>query len=199
MAETTSLEPRSNVSRPPSDYWTLTMEPQPNCIDQNAHVLAAGIINTCTDLLVVCFPLPTVLKLRLPRRQVILVSILFAAGGIVCVAGGARTYYTYLETSGIDSTWAAFPVWLSGSVELYIGMVQQKSRQLVNEVTNYSSRSVLLFLRLSLFSNATFHDFLTLGSHLAISNQTHIQAFPDRPNTLTQKASSGRLTMLRLS
>jgi hypothetical protein len=104
-------------------WWTLSLTPQ-HCINEKFHLLVQGIINIIADFLVVLIPIPVVLRLNLPMRQRLLVSLLFGAGFIVCFAGIVRTYYFYRLTDGYhDITWDAYPVWLSTAVELYIGLV----------------------------------------------------------------------------
>ena len=68
--------------------------------------------------------MPTVCAIRLPRRETIIIILLFGAGFIITGAGAARTYYTYKVTISDDKTWDIFPAWLSGCVELYIGIVR---------------------------------------------------------------------------
>ncbi|KAA8571975.1 hypothetical protein EYC84_001916 [Monilinia fructicola] len=109
--------------RPPQDYWKLTLDPQPNCINQSSTLLLAGIINTITDFLVVILPIRTVYSTNLPRRQQFLVSLLFVLGLLSCFAGIVRTYYMYIVTQVWDQVWASYPVWISAAVELYIGII----------------------------------------------------------------------------
>ncbi|PQE23730.1 integral membrane protein [Rutstroemia sp. NJR-2017a WRK4] len=113
----------NQTTSPPSHYWTLTFQPQPECINQVVHLAFAGCFNTLTDLIIVLFPVPTVLKLQLPRRQRIIVVLLFAAGLLVCVAGGVRTYYTYIDTADPDATWNTYYVWVTSCIELYVGII----------------------------------------------------------------------------
>jgi uncharacterized membrane protein YidH (DUF202 family) len=87
------------------------------------HLLIAGSINTFTDFLTVISPIPTVWKLQLPPRQQLIVLLLFAAGLLVTAAGAVRTYYTWKLTISYDATWNTYAVWLSSSVELYVGIV----------------------------------------------------------------------------
>ncbi|KAF8863269.1 hypothetical protein BDZ45DRAFT_722676 [Acephala macrosclerotiorum] len=61
--------------RPPQDYWKVTKDPQPNCINQASSLLVAGIINTLTDFLAV--------------------MLLFTFGFMSYGAGIARTYYMW--------------------------------------------------------------------------------------------------------
>ncbi|KAF7879985.1 uncharacterized protein EAF02_007622 [Botrytis sinoallii] len=109
--------------RPPQDYWKITDEPQPNCIDQSSTLLLAGIVNTLTDFLVVILPIRTVYSTNLPRRQTLIVSFLFTLGFLSCFAGVIRTYYMYQVTQTYDQVWASFPVWVSAAVELYVGII----------------------------------------------------------------------------
>lgn len=100
------------------------MGPQ-NCINERVHLFVAGIINTLTDLLIFLLPIPTVLRLRIPVRQQVILTMLFGAGFIVCVAGCVRTYYTWRATSTYDRTWESYGVWISSMIELYVGIVSR--------------------------------------------------------------------------
>jgi hypothetical protein len=121
-------------SRPVSAYWTLSNEPQ-NCINEPAHLLAGGIINTITDFCVVVLPIPVVLKLQLPRRQQIILVGLFGAGFVTVVAGIFRIYYTHRLNISYDKTWFASPLWISGTIELYLGIVSGFT--LVSKINKY--------------------------------------------------------------
>ncbi|KAB8300366.1 hypothetical protein EYC80_000549 [Monilinia laxa] len=107
--------------RPVSHYWLITFAPQPECINQTVHVTWAGSFNTFTDCVVVLFPIPRMLKLQISQRQRLVIIFLFAAGLLVCVAGAIRTYYTYNDLVSTDLTWDTYYVWISSSIELYIG------------------------------------------------------------------------------
>ncbi|RDW58088.1 hypothetical protein BP6252_13499 [Coleophoma cylindrospora] len=109
--------------RPPQDYWKITVDPQPNCINQGASLLVAGIVNTLTDFICVVLPIRTVWHLQLHTRQMLIVVTLFGLGFISCIAGCVRTYYMYLVLKTWDTTWASFPVWVSAAVELYVGII----------------------------------------------------------------------------
>jgi hypothetical protein len=95
-----------------------------NCISEPAHLLAASIINTITDFLVVTLPIPTVWKLKLAGREQVILVLLFGVGFMVSIAGCVRTVYTYQAAVSNDRTWAIYPVWLSSCVELYVGIVR---------------------------------------------------------------------------
>ncbi len=107
---------------PISEYWTLSFEPQ-KCINEAAHLLAGGIINSITDFCVVLIPIPIVMRLKLPLRQRIYCALLFGAGFIICIAGAIRIGYTYMLNTTYDKTWLAYPTWISGTIEMYLGIV----------------------------------------------------------------------------
>ncbi|KAM3076934.1 hypothetical protein ACMFMF_004850 [Clarireedia jacksonii] len=105
------------------DYWKVTEEPQPNCINQASSLLVAGVINTLTDFLVVLLPIRAVYTTNLPSRQTMAVSFLFTLGFLSCFAGIIRTYYMWRVTQVWDQVWHSYPVWVSAAVELYVGII----------------------------------------------------------------------------
>jgi Fungal rhodopsin domain len=111
--------------RSPYNYWTLTFEPQPECISETKHLLAAGIVNTLTDFMVVVIPIPILSRLQLPTQQVIIVVMLFAAGFLVTISGAVRSVYIYKATTSWDRTWQVFPAWVTSLVELDVGLVSR--------------------------------------------------------------------------
>ncbi|EFR02424.1 integral membrane protein [Nannizzia gypsea CBS 118893] len=108
--------------RPVSAYWTLSTKPQ-DCINETAHLLAGGILNTLTDISVVFLPLPTVMSLKLPTRQRVMLCILFSAGFIVCIAGCFRAYFLHKLNTSYDKTWVGYPLWIAGTIEMYLGVI----------------------------------------------------------------------------
>ncbi|KUJ19087.1 uncharacterized protein LY89DRAFT_731510 [Mollisia scopiformis] len=109
--------------RTPSLYWTLSFKPQPECISETKLLLGAGIVNTITDLVVVVLPVPIVWHLKIPFKQQAILITLFAVGFCITLIGAVRTYYLYKVTSQWDKTWEAYPVWLTSSLELYVGII----------------------------------------------------------------------------
>lgn len=68
--------------------------------------------------------------LKLPYRQRIVLALLFGAGFAVCIAGSVKTYYVHAYNVSYDKTWDSYPVWISGTIELYLGVVCCKSPRL---------------------------------------------------------------------
>ncbi|KAK7953521.1 hypothetical protein PG996_014415 [Apiospora saccharicola] len=108
--------------RPISNYWNVMAEPR-NCLDEAAHLLAAGIINTFTDFVVVLLPIITVMKLQLTTRNRLVVVGLFSLGFLACGVGAFRTYITWHMTVDYDLTYHAGSVFWSSAVELNTGII----------------------------------------------------------------------------
>ncbi|KAK0736868.1 hypothetical protein B0T21DRAFT_275393, partial [Apiosordaria backusii] len=109
---------------PISDIWTISLAPQ-RCIDQGSHLIAASVLNTLQDFLIVFVPIKTVLSLDLPLTQRITILLLFAGGFLVCIAGSVRTYFSWLMVTSSDGdiNWHQYDMMLAGAVELFLGII----------------------------------------------------------------------------
>ncbi|EZF31966.1 hypothetical protein TMEN_9324 [Trichophyton mentagrophytes] len=122
--------------RPVSAYWTLSTKPQ-ECINETAHLLGGGILNTLTDVSVVFLPFPTVMSLKLPTRQRVMLCVLFGAGFVVCIAGCFRAYFLHKLNTSYDKTWAGYPLWISGTIEMYLGVIAASLASLKPFIVRY--------------------------------------------------------------
>ncbi|TVY59034.1 hypothetical protein LCER1_G000618, partial [Lachnellula cervina] len=109
--------------RPPSHYFRVTIDSQPECINETWSLLVAGIINTFTDFVAVALPIRTVLSLQLQPKQIFPIVVLFCFGFLSCCCGIVRTYYTYKVSTSYDQVWDSYPVWITAALELYIGII----------------------------------------------------------------------------
>ena len=95
-----------------------------SCINGNAVVFAASIVNIFTDFLVTVLPMPLIWNLKLPTRQRLAVISIFGLGIFVNVAGTVRTVYVYKSMLGsYDTTWVGWPILVAAAVEINIGLV----------------------------------------------------------------------------
>jgi len=157
----------NTMCRPVKAYWTLSFTDQ-HCINETANLLAAGILNTISDFIVFFLPIPTVLALQLPFRQRMMLCTIFGAGFVVCIAGCFRIYYSYQTTSTFDRTWVSYGLWISGVLELYIGIVSLihsqrqakcKCSNLIQFFTDVHSSPSMQAILLSLPTFHYRHDF----------------------------------------
>ncbi|KAI1738377.1 hypothetical protein F4680DRAFT_425978 [Xylaria scruposa] len=109
---------------PISSIWEIPDNPT-YCINEDAHLMSANIINTVTDFIVVLLPIRTTIALKLSQRQRIVVISLFGIGLVASAVGIARTYYTWLLLTAADhdTTWRAWYVWLTSILELHLGII----------------------------------------------------------------------------
>lgn len=74
-------------------YWMFP--PTGHCMSEGKVMLGGGVVNSVTDLWTTVLPIPIVMRLQMPLRQRIGVSILLCMGGVATIAGAARTYFTW--------------------------------------------------------------------------------------------------------
>lgn len=105
-------------------YWEYPPTTAGKCLDEGIATLVSGILNIVADALTTAVPVPLVMRLRMPLRQRVGVSVLFGLGFIVIIAGSIRTYYIWKGlVDSWDETWYAYPLWIAAAVEIYIGVV----------------------------------------------------------------------------
>ncbi|KAJ8133286.1 hypothetical protein O1611_g350 [Lasiodiplodia mahajangana] len=109
---------------PISSAWTIS-ETSDYCINEEAHLISANIINTITDFIVVLLPIRATMTFQLSSRQRVIVVSLFGIGLIASSVGIARTYFTWLQLTAADydTTWQSWYVWLSSLIELHLGII----------------------------------------------------------------------------
>lgn len=126
-------------SSPISAYWTIELK-HDHCINEPAHLIAAGTINTVTDFVLVILPVRTVMALELPLKQRIIVIALFSVGLLASAAGVARVYFTAVLTTtrSQDRSWHSWGIWLSSAIELDLGIVSAPQQLASHEPASLS-------------------------------------------------------------
>lgn len=76
-------------------YWQYPPTTEGHCLDEGIATLTSGILNIVADVITTAVPVPLVMRLHMPLRQRMGVSVLFGLGFIVIVAGSVRTYYIW--------------------------------------------------------------------------------------------------------
>ncbi|OTB06786.1 hypothetical protein M426DRAFT_9219 [Hypoxylon sp. CI-4A] len=107
---------------PLSEFWELSIRPQ-NCINQQAYLTSASVINTITDFLVVLLPIKTALSFNLPARQIMMIASLFGVGILASSVGIARSYFTCMLTTDSDTVWNSWIAWFCSAIELNLGII----------------------------------------------------------------------------
>lgn len=111
-------------ARPISLGWTIGDSPD-HCINEEAHLKSANIINTVTDFIVVLLPMRTIMALELSSKHRVVVIALFGIGLFASATGIARTYFTWalFTAADYDQTWRGWYLWLTSLLELHLGIV----------------------------------------------------------------------------
>jgi len=61
-----------SACQPFTHYWQVIPDPGPQCRQGAAHLLTTGILNIVTNLMLIIFPIPMILKSRLPLKRYVL-------------------------------------------------------------------------------------------------------------------------------
>ncbi|PHH91004.1 hypothetical protein CDD83_1982 [Cordyceps sp. RAO-2017] len=93
------------------------------CINHYLVLVTASAINVVTDLLILLIPLIAVWHLRLPQRRKLGLLLVFAVGGLGCLASVARLAYQVPEASNKNQTQILTLVSLLALAEHVIGIV----------------------------------------------------------------------------
>ncbi|OCL05293.1 hypothetical protein AOQ84DRAFT_100453 [Glonium stellatum] len=76
--------------QPFDHYWQVTPDPGPKCRQGYAHLLTMGITDMITDVLLVIFPIPIIIKSAMPLKRKISLVLLFSMSIILIGITGAR-------------------------------------------------------------------------------------------------------------
>jgi hypothetical protein len=103
--------------------WAWPQMTDAQCIDNATAMFVGAILNTVSEFIVACLPIPIVLTLRMSRSQRYAAISLLSLGFLVVVCGALRTYYIWLTASTHDPAWWAGPHWITSEVEIDTAMV----------------------------------------------------------------------------
>ncbi|KAI3393434.1 hypothetical protein diail_4270 [Diaporthe ilicicola] len=71
--------------RPFEGYWGVP-PPDPQCTTLEHYAIVQGCFNISSDMIMICIPMPLIVRMALPWRQKIVVGIIFSLGIFVIVA-----------------------------------------------------------------------------------------------------------------
>ncbi|KAF1833679.1 hypothetical protein BDW02DRAFT_371872 [Decorospora gaudefroyi] len=75
---------------PPSHYWQVIPDPGPQCRQGYAQLLTMGITDIVTDILLIAFPIPIIVRSSMPLKRKISLITLFSLSLILVAVTGAR-------------------------------------------------------------------------------------------------------------
>ncbi|EPS39912.1 hypothetical protein H072_6233 [Dactylellina haptotyla CBS 200.50] len=95
------------------------------CISYDAYKklsLAQGILNLCSDVILFCLPLSTVMAMKRPRKERAALIGLFSMGLLVCIFAALRLKALHKTFQG-DVSWYGYELWLWVSLEVHFGIM----------------------------------------------------------------------------
>ncbi|CAF3501602.1 unnamed protein product [Fusarium graminearum] len=111
--------------RPASYFWEQFTDPdaEGTCINTSLFYFVNGICAMLIDIAILCVPIPTILKLRMPNSQKIAVAGILLVGAFVCIASIVRIFYMDKLVKAQDFTWAMAQVFIWSCCEPLVGIV----------------------------------------------------------------------------
>lgn len=76
--------------QPFSHYWQVVPDPGPKCRQGYAQLITMGACDIITDILLVCFPIPMVIKSTIPLRRKLRLVVLFSMSIVLIIITMAR-------------------------------------------------------------------------------------------------------------
>lgn len=76
--------------QPFSHYWQVIPDPGPQCRQGYAHLLTMGVTDIVTDVLLVLFPIPIILRSGMPLRRKLSLVALFSMSVVLIAITGTR-------------------------------------------------------------------------------------------------------------
>ncbi|CAZ83370.1 unnamed protein product [Tuber melanosporum] len=108
--------------QPVSETFQTSHSPSFECIPTYTMLYASGPVNLITDLAILVLPMPILTSLRLPRKQKIILIVVFAAGGFVTVIGIVRIHFFEKAVATTLLNWDGSLSFMWSSIEVNVGI-----------------------------------------------------------------------------
>ncbi|OCK93152.1 uncharacterized protein K441DRAFT_661911 [Cenococcum geophilum 1.58] len=81
---------------PIEEYWRVPFNPnKPQCISYINHMITATVFNVSSDLMMLCIPIPLVIRTTLPLRRKLILCGVFSLGIFVILTAVLNRYYNF--------------------------------------------------------------------------------------------------------
>ncbi|KAF2431007.1 hypothetical protein EJ08DRAFT_588269 [Tothia fuscella] len=95
--------------RPVYDIWVWPRPSNPNCLDDDAAILAGAVLNTVSEFIMAALPIPAVFYLGVRGRQRWAVISILSIGFLVSIVGAVRIFFIWKAFTSLDQSWWAAP------------------------------------------------------------------------------------------
>jgi hypothetical protein len=106
---------------PIDGYWKATNTD--HCIDEGDRLLVISIINVVTDIVVIVIPMGAFWRLKIQRRQKIILYFLLSLGLMATVASVVRTIFLVKAELEFDITWNGYVIWIMTMIECSLALI----------------------------------------------------------------------------
>ena len=87
--------------RPFHNYWSVPAA-NPQCSTYHDHLVVNTVFNISSDLMMLCIPLPILIRAKLPLQKKLILCIVFSMGIFVIICAVLSKYYSFSLPYGID-------------------------------------------------------------------------------------------------
>ncbi|OAL55782.1 hypothetical protein IQ07DRAFT_639437 [Pyrenochaeta sp. DS3sAY3a] len=89
--------------RPFNQYWAVPPNSK-QCSAATNHLITNAVFNISSDIIILSIPLPLLFKVRLPKKQKIVLFVIFLIGAFTIVAAALNKYYSFTHPFGTEWT-----------------------------------------------------------------------------------------------
>ena len=87
--------------RPFHNYWSVPAA-NPQCATYHDHLIVNTVFNISSDLMMLCIPLPVLIRAKLPLRKKLILCVVFSMGIFVIICAVLSKYYSFSLPYGVD-------------------------------------------------------------------------------------------------
>ena len=87
--------------RPFYNYWSVPAA-NPQCSTYHDHLIVNTVFNVSSDLMMLCIPLPILIRAKLPLQKKLILCIVFSMGIFVMICAVLSKYYSFSLPYGVD-------------------------------------------------------------------------------------------------
>ncbi|KAI4867522.1 hypothetical protein F4820DRAFT_197883 [Hypoxylon rubiginosum] len=110
------------ICRPITRNWQTPLTARGACENEEAALMAIGIIDLANQLAILMLPVPKVIKLGMETRYKIVTAFLFSIG-ILSLAFGILRLFTVLRTDFTNASYSGVPPTIYGASEASIAII----------------------------------------------------------------------------
>lgn len=89
--------------RPFNQYWAVPPNSS-QCSAATNHLITNAVFNISSDLIIISIPMPLLFKVRLPKKNKIILFMIFLIGAFTIVAAALNKYYSFTHPFGTEWT-----------------------------------------------------------------------------------------------